>query len=147
MNTIQTFAEFVMNESLSQRTRFSKMDLVESEYGEISRAASELGMSPFDISMAILSGETVHLEEDVWARLENTDSHEVTDMEDFRNMSDLYGKDYRRIMSANPGELPPPLIVEYKPGRYHLVAGNTRLMWMRAKGLKPTVVIGRLKNN
>jgi len=147
VNKIKTFGEFLLNESISQRTRYSKMELVESEYKEISRAASELGLSPYEISMAILSGETAQLGNDLWSRLENTDSWEVRDIDDFRNLSGVYGKDYRRIVSAKPGELPPPIILEYSPGRYHLVAGNTRLMWMRVNGITPTVVIGRIKNN
>jgi hypothetical protein len=147
VKTLLKFAEFSIQESISIKRRFSKMDLVESEYPEISRTATELGVSPNDISMAIISGDMVQLNDDLWSRLENTDSYDVNNMQDFRNLSDMYGKDYRRIMAARPEELPPPVIVEYKPGKYHLVAGNTRLMWMRVKGITPVVVIGRLKNN
>ena len=132
-------------EAQSATRQLGRMELIEGEYPEISRAAGELGVSPYDVSVALLSGDLVVLDEGMWSRLENTDSYGVTGMEDFEALSGGYGKDHRRIASAkDPADLPPPLVVEHGPGRYYLVAGNTRLMWMRAIGHTPRVVLGRL---
>lgn len=136
-------------ESQSATRRIGRMDTIEDEYPEIRRAAGELGVDPYDIAIALLSGDPMGLTDDVWRRLENTDSYGVQGIGDFEALSGGYGKDYRRIASApDPDQLPPALVVEYEPGRFHLVAGNTRLMWMRAIGHTPMVVVGRLgKNN
>ena len=132
-------------EAQSAARQIGRMELIEGEYPEIRRAAGKLGVSPYDVSVALLSGDVVVLDEGMWSRLENTDSYGITGMDDFEALSGGYGKDHRRIASAkDPAELPPPLVIEYGPGRYHLVAGNTRLMWMRAIGHTPRVVLGRL---
>jgi hypothetical protein len=133
-------------ESWATTGRLGRMDLIEGDYQQVSVAARDLGVSPYDLSLALMSGDLVDLDDHMWSRLENSDSYEVRDMEDFRALSGGYGKDYRMIASAkDPSVLPPALVVEYMPGRYRLVSGNTRLMWMRANGHTPKVVVGRLK--
>jgi hypothetical protein len=126
-------------------TLLSRIDVIRKEEGEIVRTAEDLGVSSREVSMALLSGEKKPLTDDIWSRLENTDSYDIQDEEEFIRLANQYGRDYKRIMAVEDlAELPPALILEYEPGKFLLVGGNTRLMYFRLKGETPEVIIGKL---
>jgi hypothetical protein len=130
------------------KSQFSKLDVIKDEEDEILRVSKELGVSPYEISVALLSGNKKPLTDDIWSRLENTDSYDISSEEDFVSLSKQYNKDYKSIMAVKDlSELPPALILEYEPGKYHLVGGNTRLMYFRLRGETPEVIIGKLDNS
>jgi hypothetical protein len=130
----------------SIKTMFSKMDVVRDEEDEIVRTAKELGISSREVSIALLSGEKKALTDNIWSRLENTDSYDIQDEEEFIRLANEYGKDYQSIMAVEDlAELPPALILEYEPGKFYLVAGNTRLMYFRLKGKTPEVIMAKLE--
>ncbi len=137
---------YILAESI--KTMFSKIDLIRDEEDEIIRTAEDLGISSREVSIALLSGEKKPLTDDIWSKLENTDSYDIEDEEEFIRLAKEYGKDYQSIMAVeNLAELPPALILEYEPGKFHLVAGNTRLMYFRLKGKTPQVIIGKLEDS
>lgn len=130
------------------RNRSEKIRIVNDEMEEVKRASKELGISDYAIMFALMTGKHVSLPEDIWSKLENTDSYDIQSMEDFISFSKQYGKDYKSIMNVkNPEQLPPALILQYSPGKYHLVGGNTRLMYYRALELTPKVIIDTINKN
>ena len=130
----------------SIKTMFSKIDVVRDEEDEIVRTAEDLGVSSREVSTALLSGEKKPLTDDIWSKLENTDSYDIQDEEEFIRLANQYGRDYKSIMAVEDlAELPPALILEYEPGKFYLVAGNTRLMYFRLKGKTPEVIMAKLE--
>ena len=134
---------YILKESI--KSQFSKIDVIKDEEDEIIRDSKEFGSNPYHTSVALLSGDKKPLTDNIWSRLENTDSFDITNEEDFVNLAKQYGKDYKKIMTVKDlSELPLALILEYEPGKYRLIAGNTRLMYFRLKGETPEVLIGKL---
>jgi hypothetical protein len=79
----------------------------------------------------------------MWSRLENTDSYDIDSEEEAIKLAQYYGKDYKSILSAE--KTPPALILQYSPDKYYLIGGNTRLMFARAKGINPQVILGTIE--
>lgn len=89
-------------------------------------------------------GKLVKLNESVWSKLKNTDSYNIKNIEEARNMSSFYKRDIDRILSAT--SLPAPTVVKDTRGKYILVAGNTRLMVSRAFKITPEILLIDLSN-
>jgi hypothetical protein len=89
------------------------------------------------------SRQTQPLEDLVWRQLKNTDSYEVSSLEEAKKLAKRYGKDIDSIVSAfkSGSELPAPIVVRWEDGTYELIAGNTRLMVARATHTTPQVVL------
>jgi hypothetical protein len=117
--------------------------IIKAETEEIERTAEDLGL-PFDIVYnSFVNGDEVTLNDDMWSRLENTDSYDINSEEEAIELAQHYGKDYQSIMSAE--SLPPALILQYSPNKYYLIGGNTRLMFARAKGENPQVILATIE--
>ena len=121
-------------------------DLVISELGEIDRAAQEFNVQPDDIQYAFEDGSEVVLSDDVWSKLENSDSYQIQNLEQAIKLANKYKKDWRSIVRAIQDEkqLPLPLVLRYDADKYYLVGGNTRLMIYKALGVQPVVLMGNL---
>jgi hypothetical protein len=121
-------------------------DLVISELGEIDRTAQVFNVQPDDIQYAFEDGSEVVLSDDVWSKLENSDSYEIQNLEQAIKLANKYKKDWRSIVRAIQDEkqLPLPLILRYDADKYYLVGGNTRLMIYKALGVQPVVLMGNL---
>jgi hypothetical protein len=132
-------------ESIKQKLAIYNNVESEDMEGEISRSAKDLGIPEYVIKDSLLRGKMVTLTDQMWSKLENTDSYDVKTLDDFIALSKQYGKDYKRIMDVDPKKLPPALVIEYKPGRYYLVGGNTRLMYHRVMGSTPKVILGKIQ--
>ena len=116
---------------------------IKSEDGEIERTADDLGL-PYDtVYNSLVNGKEVTLNDDMWSRLENTDSYDINSEEEAIELAQHYGKDYQSILSAE--KTPPALILQYSPNKYYLIGGNTRLMFARAKGENPQVILGTIE--
>jgi hypothetical protein len=116
---------------------------IKSEDGEIERTADDLGL-PYDtVYNSLVNGKEVTLNDDMWSRLENTDSYDIHSKEDAIELARHYGKDIQSILAAE--KTPPALILQYSPNKYYLVGGNTRLMVARAKGENPQVILGTIE--
>ena len=126
---------------------------VEVEMGEIERTARVLSPDNAPTQLehileAFESGMCVVLDDDMWARLENSDSWDVRPghMEDAVGFAEESGRDavkFEKSMRDNI-PIPMPLIVIKKDGTPYKVAGNTRLMVARALGITPKVFVARL---
>ncbi len=82
----------------------------------------------------------VKLNNDVWDKLENTESNDIEkgDMDKVNKIADTYDKSNPSKLknSFEDGSYKRPLILKFN-NRYHLVAGNARLCTAAAMGLKP----------
>ena len=117
--------------------------IIKAENEEIERTADELGL-PYDIVYnSLVNGKEVTLTDEIWSRLENTDSYDINSEEEAIELAQYYGKDYKSILSAE--KTPPALILQYSPNKYYLIGGNTRLMFARAKGINPQVIMGTIE--
>lgn len=87
------------------------------------------------------------LTDDVWPKLENTESNEIErgDIESVNNIAKTYNKTspQKLIKSIKSGEYNRPLILKMND-RYILIAGNTRLCTAAAMGVNPKVFIGEI---
>jgi len=118
-------------------------DYIKSENEEIERTSEELGL-PYDtVYNSFVNGKEVTLNDDMWSRLENTDSYDIHSQEDAIELADEYGKDWQSILSAE--SLPPALILQYSPNKFYLVGGNTRLMFAKAKDENPNVILATIE--
>jgi hypothetical protein len=114
------------------------------EMGEFERVAEKFGIDSSVLLFQAKQGELVPLDEQVWAKLDNTDSNQFADgdmdaathnaQEAGRNIADILSK----LQAGTP--LDAPIIMQYGE-MYHLVSGNTRLMAARALGITPTVLL------
>ena len=117
--------------------------IIKAENEEIERTADDLGL-PYDVVYnSLVNGKEVTLNDDMWSRLENTDSYDVNSEEEAIELAQHYGKDYKSILAAE--KTPPALILQYSPNKYYLIGGNTRLMFARAKGINPQVILGTIE--
>ena len=121
-------------------------ELVISELGEIDRTAQVFNVQPDDIQYAFEDGSEVVLSDDVWSKLENSDSYQIQNLEQAIKLANKYKKDWRSIVRAIQDEkqLPLPLVLRYDADKYYLVGGNTRLMIYKALGVQPVVLMGNL---
>jgi hypothetical protein len=117
--------------------------IIKAENEEIERTANDLKL-PYDtVYNSLVNGKEVTLTDEIWSRLENTDSYDINSEEEAIELAQYYGKDYKSIMSAE--KTPPALILQYSPNKYYLIGGNTRLMFARAKGINPQVILGTIE--
>jgi len=117
---------------------------VEKEEDEIERTAQEFNVPLEDLKFAFIAGQMVILSDDIWSRLENSDSYEVKTLDDAIKLADKYGKNWKSTYEAiKAGEdIDPPMILNYGDTHYYLVGGNTRLMFYKALGISPKVMMG-----
>jgi hypothetical protein len=120
--------------------------VVSDEMGELERTAKDENISLSYIVDAFEDAELVPLNDAVWSQLENTDSYDIVGPNQAAAYAEDYGKDWKPIVKAikNGEELPPPLVLNIDD-RYILVGGNTRLMFYKALGVTPKVLMGRMK--
>jgi len=99
-----------------------------------------------DMRYAFVAGNMVVLSDDIWSKLENSDSYEVNSLEDAVELAKEYGKDWKPTFDAVKSDktINPPLVLNYDKDKYYLVGGNTRLMFSKALGKTPKVLMGTL---
>lgn len=130
-----------------------KNDDIQSEIDEIQRATQELSRDGHlettvaDMVNAFINGKEIQITNDIWTRLENTESNEVKkgDMKKVIEIAKKYDKTSPMVLKKSllNGDYKRPLILKFGD-RYHLVAGNTRLSTAAALGMKPQVLIGEI---
>ena len=133
-----------MTEAIPERVQFKKPN-IRSESGEFSRVADEFGYDDFVLMyLAEQEGKTLNLNEEIWSRLENTDSYDIEegDWQTVARHAGSVSRDYLDLKQklSEGVELETPIVMKVGE-RLHLVSGNTRLMVARAFGLKPQVLI------
>ncbi|HEY4508311.1 MAG TPA: hypothetical protein VJJ55_01495 [Candidatus Paceibacterota bacterium] len=129
------------------------------EKGEIERVIEEfLGRdlnekAVQEIVAELESAPIVELSDELWAKLENTDSWKIEpgDIEEVRAITQKYNQELspenkRSLENTLEGfrqgrEMQVPVIVRDKNGTLHLLNGNTRLMIARALKIRPHVIV------
>lgn len=98
-----------------------------------------------ELIQAFESGDEVKLSQNVWNKLENTESNEIEkgDTKTLHKLAKHYGKTNPKLIikSLEDGNYDLPLIIKFDGNRYHLVAGNTRLCTAKVYGITPKVII------
>jgi len=133
-----------LNEYNSQTQDDKYTAYVEREESEIERTGEEFNVPLEDLKFAFIAGKMVILSEDIWAELENSDSWEVKTIDDAIKLADKYNKNWRPIYEAIKADkdIDPPMVLNYADTHYYLVSGNTRLMFYKALGITPKVLMG-----
>ncbi len=133
-----------MKESFEEPTPHFKWPDIEAEGGEFERVAKKFEIDESVLMFQARDGELVDLDEDMWSNLENTDSNRFSpgDLETAHRFAAEAGRDSHNLLHRiETGEtLDAPIIMQIGD-TYHLVAGNTRLMVARAKGIRPKVLL------
>jgi uncharacterized membrane-anchored protein YjiN (DUF445 family) len=123
------------------------------EMDEFERAVQDLSRndgidtSVEDVVNSFTKAKEVTLTNDIWSKLENTESNEIKkgEMKKVVDLAKKYNKtkpvELRKLLLS--GDYRRPLIIKFGD-RYHLVAGNTRLCTAAALGIKPKVLIGQI---
>ena len=121
--------------------------LMSEEYEEMERTSEDLGVDLRKIEDEYQKGSLAELTEDIWGKMENTDSWGIESLEDARRYAEDYGKDIERIVEGfeSGEELPAPIVLIKPDGVPYLIAGNTRLMVARALKVVPKVVMVRIE--
>jgi hypothetical protein len=146
MNLGQYLADILLQESSPRTTTTPYQDLIISEMGEIDRTSEAFNMPADDIQYAFEVGHEVILTDNIWSKLENSDSFQIKSLDQAIKLANKYKKDWRSIVQAIKDEkqLPLPMVMSYGEDNYYLVAGNTRLMIYKALGVQPVVLMAVL---
>ena len=120
--------------------------LIAKEESEIERTAQEFNIPLEDLKYAFTAGSMVILSDDIWAKLENTDSYDIKSLKDAIRLAKKYGKTWEPTLAAiKAGKtIDPPMILNYDKSKYYLVGGNTRLMFYKALGITPKVLLATI---
>ncbi len=130
-----------------------KEQYFEKEMDEIQRAVQELSrdegldISVKDVVESFRNSNEVTLTDDIWSKLENTESNQVKkgEMKKVVEIAKKYDKTSPYILKKSllKDDYERPIILKFGE-RYHLVAGNTRLCTAAAMGMKPQVLIAEI---
>ena len=142
----KTLLEHDVDEVNHQTTDDVFTALVAKEESEIERTAQEFNIPLEDLKYAFTAGGMVILSDDIWAKLENTDSYDVKSLKDAIRLAKKYGKTWEPTLAAiKAGKtIDPPMILNYDKSKYYLVGGNTRLMFYKALGITPKVLLATI---
>ena len=132
----------------NRRKKYFKdeMDEFERVVQDLSRNEG-IDTSVEDVVNSFTRAKEVTLTNDIWSKLENTESNEIKkgEMKKVVDLAKKYNKtkpvELRKLILS--GDYRRPLIIKFGD-RYHLVAGNTRLCTAAALGVKPKVLIGQI---
>jgi cytidyltransferase-like protein len=145
-NTDATPVDVDLKERQYQNQDDTFTEYVANEESEIERTAEHFNIPIPDIRYAFTAGSMVVLSDDIWSKLENSDSYEVNSLDDAIKLATEYGKDYKPTLDAIKADktINPPMVLNYDKDKYYLVGGNTRLMFYKALGKTPKVLMGVL---
>lgn len=124
---VQDFLDVIekpLNEINHQTTDDTFTAYVAKEASNIERTAEEFNIPLEDLKYAFTAGGMVILSDDIWSKLENSDSYNVKGKYD--------------------GELPtdPALVLNYDKDNYYLASGEDTLKKFKAAGQNPKVLLG-----
>jgi cytidyltransferase-like protein len=145
-NTDATPVDVDLKERQYQNQDDTFTEYVANEESEIERTAEHFNIPIPDVRYAFTAGNMVVLSDDIWSKLENSDSYEVNSLDDAIKLATEYGKDYKPTLDAIKADktINPPMVLNYDKDKYYLVGGNTRLMFYKALGKTPKVLMGVL---
>jgi cytidyltransferase-like protein len=147
VNTDATPVDVNLQERKYQNQDDTFADYVASEETEIERTAQDFNIPIPDVRYAFQAGSMVVLSDDIWSKLENSDSYSVNSLDDAIKLAKKYGKNWKPTLDAikdDDAVVTPPMVLNYDKNKYYLVAGNTRLMFYKALNKIPKVLMGVL---
>jgi cytidyltransferase-like protein len=121
-------------------------DYILANRSAVEKAAANFNLPIDDMEYAFNAGTPVVLGDDVWSKLQNTNSFNIENLEHaIRYAHDKKIKVKPYILAIKKGEeLPLPLMLNYGEGKYWLVAGEVVLALYRALKVTPTVLQANL---
>jgi len=124
-------------------------DYVENNLGAINKAALYFNIPVDDLQYAFDAGQNVILNDDVWSKLENTNSYQIESLGQVILHAKQHNIDITPYLKAikNKQLLPKPLILRYESNRYYLVAGELILSLYKALNQTPEVLQATLNLN
>jgi hypothetical protein len=107
-----------------------------------------IDISVIDLVRAFRNAEETLIPDEVWSKLENTESNQIKvgEMDKVRQIAKEFNKTNpsKLAKALMGGDYHRPMILKFGD-RYYLVAGNTRLSTAAALGMTPMVLIGELQ--
>jgi hypothetical protein len=161
-NTISDLEQYIENASYEEFTELRdeveyflerRKKYFQSEMDEFERASQDLSrdeginVSVNQILDAFENANEVQIPSNVWSKLENTESNQIKkgEIDKVIQLAKQYNKQHPKELKRAllSGDYRRPLILKFG-GRYHLVAGNTRLCTAAALGIRPQVLIAEI---
>ena len=161
-NTISDLEQYIENASYEEFTELRdeveyflerRKKYFQSEMDEFERASQDLSrdeginVSVNQILDAFENANEVQIPSNVWSKLENTESNQIKkgEIDKVIQLAKQYNKQHPKELKKAllSGDYRRPLILKFG-GRYHLVAGNTRLCTAAALGIRPQVLIAEI---
>jgi hypothetical protein len=129
-----------LHEAIQPTYRFV-VPLLSKEESELRRTADEENLNYNRLLQAYQLGSLETLSEHDWKRMKNTESWDTTSLQKVKKVADSYGRDWNSLIKAFKQNkvIEAPIVLYRKGEAPYLVAGNTRLMCMRAMQIRPQI--------
>jgi hypothetical protein len=113
---------------------------------KIEAAAAHFNYPIPDLQYAFFLGKEVVLSDDIWSKLENSDSYKTKSLEDVIKKANELKINIKPYIDAikNDTELPFPLVFNYMPNKYYLVGGDVVLSLYKALNVIPVALMATL---
>jgi nicotinamide mononucleotide adenylyltransferase/Zn-dependent peptidase ImmA (M78 family) len=124
-------------------------DYIKANAGAVQDAAQYFNYPIPDLQYAFYAGMETVMSDDTWSKLQNSTSYKVTSLEEVIKMAQKEGIDLLPYIAAirNEEQLPFPLVFNYAPNKYYLVAGNIILSLYKALNVIPIVLMATINVN
>jgi len=115
----------------------------------IENAAEDFNFNIDDMKMAFTAGNIVVLSDDIWSKLENTNSWKVKSLTDAIKYAKRITPHYKQTYEAvkNNAPIDAPLVLNWGKQRYYLVDGELILLFCKALGKSPHVLLGAINTS
>jgi len=115
----------------------------------IENAAEDFNFNIDDMKMAFTAGNIVVLSDDIWSKLENTNSWKVKSLADAIKYAKRITPHYKQTYEAvkNNAPIDAPLVLNWGKQRYYLVDGELILLFCKALGKSPHVLLGAINTS
>ena len=117
-------------------------DYILTQRDKIEKAAAYFNLPIPDMEYAFNAGTPVVLGDDIWSKLQNTNSYNIDNLEHairYAHDKRIKVKPYIEAIK-NGEELPLPLVLNYSQNKYYLVGGEVILALYKALKIIPTVL-------
>jgi hypothetical protein len=119
------------------------LQTIKNEDKGIQKAAGELNL-PYDtIYTSFIKGKEVTLNDDMWSRLENTNSYNINSEGEAIELTRQYNENYQNVSFTEKPQH--ALILQYSPNKFYLIGGDASLIFARAKGINPQVILATIE--
>jgi hypothetical protein len=148
-NTLPDSEQPLQELQLGAGERSPYQDYIRANAGAVQSAAQYFNYPIPDLEYAFYAGMETVMSDDTWRKLENSNSYEVTSLEEVIKMAQKEGIDLMPYIIAIKKEeqLPFPLVFNYAPDKYYLVGGNIILSLYKALNVIPIVLMATVNVN